>query len=84
MKHKQKAMMTVLALVTCSGICAVDHLRPESRSLNSNSRIKPLLAPLTVLCFSSTAGAITLTIRAGATGAPAVQMKIKRGLQLVF
>ena len=39
MKRKQKAMMTVLALVACSGICSADHFRPESRSLNSNSRI---------------------------------------------
>ena len=67
----QKNITTLLAFLICSSIYAVGHSDPESRSVNSNGRIKPPLDPLTVLCFSSTPGSITLTIRAGATGAPA-------------
>src|SRR6266536_1872221 len=66
-----KTITTLLALVACSGIYAEGHSSPESRAINNNGRIKPPLAPLTVLCFSSTPGSMTLTIRAGATGTPA-------------
>src|SRR5439155_25196977 len=65
-----KTITTLLALLMCSSIYAAGHSDPEPRSVNSNGRIKPPLAPLTVLCFSSTPGSITLTIRAGTTGAP--------------
>ncbi len=66
-----KTITTLLALLMCSSIYAAGHSDPEPRSVNSNGRIKPPLAPLTVLCFSSTPGSITLIIRAGTTGAPA-------------
>jgi hypothetical protein len=66
--NMHKTITTLLALVACSGIYAADHSNPGH---DNNGRIKPPLAPLTVLCFSSTPGSTTLTIRAGATGAPA-------------
>jgi len=70
--NMHKTITTLLALVACSGIYAAGHSNPALRGINDNNgRIKPPLAPLTVLCFSSTPGSITLTIRAGATGAPA-------------
>ena len=66
-----RIITTLLAFLLCSSTYAAAHSDPESRSTNSNGRIKPPLDPLTLLCFSSTPGSITLTIRAGATGAPA-------------
>ncbi len=66
--NMHKTVTTLLALVACSGICAAGQSNPGH---DNNGRIKPPLAPLTVLCFSSTPGSITLTIRAGATGTPA-------------
>src|SRR5438309_11607365 len=66
-----KIVTTLVGLLVYSGICADGHPSPEVRGINSKGSIKPPLAPLTVLCFSSTPGSITLTIRAGATGAPA-------------
>ncbi|HTG27468.1 MAG TPA: hypothetical protein VK818_04530, partial [Methylomirabilota bacterium] len=63
-----KTITTLLALVACSGICAAGQ---SNSAHDNNGRIKPPLAPLSVLCFSSTPGSITLTIRAGATGTPA-------------
>jgi hypothetical protein len=66
-----KIITTLLGLLACSTIYAAGHSSPASRGIDGNGRIKPPLAPLTVLCFSSTPGSITLTIRAGATGAPA-------------
>ena len=66
--NMHKTIITLLALVACSDIYAADHSNPGH---DNNGRIKPPLAPLTVLCFSSTPGSITLTIRAGATGTPA-------------
>ena len=69
--NMHKTVTTLLALVACSGLYAAGHSNPAQGGINNNGRIKPPLAPLTVLCFSSTPGSITLTIRAGATGTPA-------------
>src|SRR6266567_4436209 len=69
--NMHKTITTLLALVACSGLYAAGHSNPAQGGINNNGRIKPPLAPLTVLCFSSTPGSITLTIRAGATGTPA-------------
>ena len=66
--NMHKTITTLLALVACSSVYAAGQSNPTH---DNNGRIKPPLAPLTVLCFSSTPGSITLTIRAGATGAPA-------------
>jgi hypothetical protein len=69
--NMHKTITMLLALVACGGIYAAGHSNPAHDKHDNHGRIKPPLAPLTVLCFSSTPGSITLTIRAGATGAPA-------------